>query len=134
MLYLFAAPVLAVALMQIQMPGCIKELRKLKFGQTMYELGPQTHLNKKGTPNMGGLVIGLVTVVVTVLFAALNYSRLAKNGGELARWWRGGRRREPCEFRSLQRPVGAAVCGAGCDGHRLYRRLYQGCKKEPRGP
>ena len=87
MLYLFAAPVLAVALMLILMPGCIKELRKLKFGQTMYELGPQTHLNKKGTPNMGGLVIGLVTVVVTVLFAALNYSRLAKNGGELARWW-----------------------------------------------
>lgn len=69
MLYLFAAPVLAVALMLILMPGCIKELRKLKFGQTMYELGPQTHLNKKGTPNMGGLVIGLVTVVVTVLFA-----------------------------------------------------------------
>ena len=87
MLYLFAAPVLAVALMLILMPGCIKELRKLKFGQTMYELGPQTHLNKKGTPNMGGLVIGLVTVVVTVLFAALNYSRHAKNGGELARWW-----------------------------------------------
>lgn len=87
MLYLFAAPVLAVALMLILMPGCIKELRKLKFGQTMYELGPQTHLNKKGTPNMGGLVIGLVTVVVTVLFAALNYSRFAKNGGELARWW-----------------------------------------------
>lgn len=87
MLYLFAAPVLAVALMLILMPGCIKELRKLKFGQTMYELGPQTHLNKKGTPNMGGLVIGLVTVVVTVLFAALNYSRLAKNGGELAHWW-----------------------------------------------
>ena len=87
MLYLFAAPVLAVALMLILMPGCIKELRKLKFGQTMYELGPQTHLNKKGTPNMGGLVIGLVTVVVTVLFAALNYSRLTKNGGELARWW-----------------------------------------------
>ena len=66
MLYLFAAPVLAVALMLILMPGCIKELRKLKFGQTMYELGPQTHLNKKGTPNMGGLVIGLVTVVVTL--------------------------------------------------------------------
>ena len=37
MLYLFAAPVLAVALMLILMPGCIKELRKLKFGQTMYE-------------------------------------------------------------------------------------------------
>ena len=56
MLYLFAAPVLAVALMLILMPGCIKELRKLKFGQTMYELGPQTHLNKKGTPNMLSLI------------------------------------------------------------------------------
>ncbi len=87
MLYLFAAPVLAIVLMLLLMPGCIQKLRKLKFGQTMYELGPQTHLNKKGTPNMGGLVIGSVTVAAAVLFSALSYSHAASDGGDSVRWW-----------------------------------------------
>ena len=66
MLYMIAAAVLAAALMLVLMPGCILKLKALKFGQTMYELGPQTHLSKKGTPNMGGIVMGPVTVVSTV--------------------------------------------------------------------
>lgn len=87
MLYLFAAPVLSVVLMLALMPTCIKRLRALKFGQTMYELGPQTHLNKKGTPNMGGVVIASVTVLVTVLFSALNYASLSAQAGAHAAWW-----------------------------------------------
>lgn len=66
MLYMIAAAVLAAALMLVLMPGCIQKLKALKFGQTMYELGPQSHLNKKGTPNMGGIVMGPVTVVSAV--------------------------------------------------------------------
>lgn len=66
MLYMVAAAVLAAILMLVLMPGCILKLKALKFGQTMYELGPQTHLSKKGTPNMGGIVMGPVTVVSTV--------------------------------------------------------------------
>ena len=69
MLYMFAGAALAAILVLVLMPGCIKKLRSLKFGQTMYELGPQSHLHKKGTPNMGGLVTAGVTVVCTVLFA-----------------------------------------------------------------
>ena len=66
MLYMIVAAALAAALMLALMPGCILKLKALKFGQTMYELGPQSHLNKKGTPNMGGIVMGPVTVVSTV--------------------------------------------------------------------
>lgn len=62
MLYMIAAAVLAAAMMLALMPTCIRKLKALKFGQTMYELGPQSHLNKKGTPNMGGIVMGPVTV------------------------------------------------------------------------
>lgn len=66
MVYMIAAAVLAAILMLVLMPGCILKLKKLKFGQTMYELGPQSHLNKKGTPNMGGIVMGPVTAVSAV--------------------------------------------------------------------
>ena len=71
MLYMIAAAALAAAMMLVLMPRCILKLKALKFGQTMYELGPQSHLNKKGTPNMGGIVMGPVTAVcATALFIA----------------------------------------------------------------
>ena len=37
-------------------------LRKLKFGQTILEIGPSWHKSKQGTPNMGGImfIIGIV--------------------------------------------------------------------------
>ena len=65
MIWPVSAAVLAFILMLILMPGCIRKLKKLKFGQTMYELGPQTHLSKQGTPNMGGIVTGAVTLTCT---------------------------------------------------------------------
>ena len=71
MLYMIAGAALAAAMMLALMPLCIKKLHALKFGQTMYKLGPQTHLNKKGTPNMGGIVMGPVTALSAVfMFAA----------------------------------------------------------------
>ena len=38
-------------------------LRKLKFGQTILDIGPSWHKSKQGTPNMGGLmfIIGIIT-------------------------------------------------------------------------
>lgn len=46
----------------------IAYLKKLKFGQTIYELGPQTHLNKQGTPAMGGIMIAGMTILAAVVF------------------------------------------------------------------
>ena len=45
-------------------PWAIRELRKLKVGQNVYELAPQTHKAKQGTPTMGGLVFALIALVV----------------------------------------------------------------------
>lgn len=45
-------------------------LRKLKFGQTILDIGPSWHKSKQGTPNMGGImfIIGIIiSFVVTVL-------------------------------------------------------------------
>ena len=87
MLYVFAAAILAAAMMLALMPTCIMKLKKLKFGQTMYELGPQSHLNKKGTPNMGGIVTGPVTTICTVLLTvALYVSDPVKGFWGLGNW------------------------------------------------
>jgi len=103
MLYMIGAAVLAAAMMLALMPVCIKKLRALKFGQTMYELGPQTHLNKKGTPNMGGVVMGPVTLVCTLALGLAMYFAAGT-----ARWPAGW-------FWSLRNPLWALVLLAlGC--------------------
>ena len=47
-------------------------LRKLKFGQTVRPEGPQTHLQKSGTPTIGGLIF-LVPVVFGGLLLCIKY-------------------------------------------------------------
>lgn len=56
-------------------PILIPFLRKLKFGQTEREDGPQSHLKKTGTPTMGGLVI-LASILVTSLIYIGKYSEI----------------------------------------------------------
>ena len=38
-------------------------LHKLKFGQTILEIGPKWHKNKQGTPTMGGILFIVGTLV-----------------------------------------------------------------------
>ena len=38
-------------------------LRKLKFGQTILEIGPSWHKKKQGTPNMGGFMFAIGMIV-----------------------------------------------------------------------
>ena len=71
--------------LSVFMPVIISFLRKLKFGQTEREEGPQSHLKKNGTPTMGGLVIlasilltsliyiGKFTEILPVLFMTLGF-------------------------------------------------------------
>jgi phospho-N-acetylmuramoyl-pentapeptide-transferase len=47
-------------------PFTIKLLRRLKFGQSIREEGPQSHLKKAGTPTMGGVII-LFAILVGLL-------------------------------------------------------------------
>ncbi|MBD1379930.1 phospho-N-acetylmuramoyl-pentapeptide-transferase [Metabacillus arenae] len=48
-------------------PIFIPFLRRLKFGQSIREEGPQSHLKKTGTPTMGGIMIILSIVVATIV-------------------------------------------------------------------
>jgi phospho-N-acetylmuramoyl-pentapeptide-transferase len=52
-------------------PGIIAWLRRLKVGQQVRDDGPQTHLNKQGTPTMGGLLIIAALVSSAVLWSDL---------------------------------------------------------------
>lgn len=44
-------------------------LRKLKIGQIERTDGPQSHLKKQGTPTMGGVIIALTMVILTIILA-----------------------------------------------------------------
>ncbi|MEZ0482536.1 phospho-N-acetylmuramoyl-pentapeptide-transferase [Planococcus sp. SSTMD024] len=59
------ALVMTVALMPVFIPL----LKRMKFGQSIREEGPESHLKKTGTPTMGGLVF-LISIIATVLVVA----------------------------------------------------------------
>lgn len=50
-------------------PVFIPVLRRLKFGQSIRQEGPERHYAKAGTPTMGGVIILLGLIISSVLFA-----------------------------------------------------------------
>ncbi|MDX2194118.1 MAG: phospho-N-acetylmuramoyl-pentapeptide-transferase [Gemmatimonadales bacterium] len=63
------ATVTALLLAFLVGPAIIRRLREHKIGQVVRADGPATHLGKKGTPTMGGLIILLATIIPTLLWA-----------------------------------------------------------------
>lgn len=53
-------------------PWMIRKLSRKKIGQSIRELGPQSHYEKKGTPTMGGALILVSVAVSTLLWADLS--------------------------------------------------------------
>lgn len=58
---------LAFVLTAILIPVLIPLLKRMKFGQTIREEGPESHLIKTGTPTMGGLSFITVTIILSVI-------------------------------------------------------------------
>ncbi|HLR16113.1 MAG TPA: phospho-N-acetylmuramoyl-pentapeptide-transferase [Bacillota bacterium] len=54
-------------------PIFIPFLRRLKFGQSIREEGPQSHMKKSGTPTMGGVMI-VLSIIVTSLIMSVKAS------------------------------------------------------------
>ncbi len=52
-------------------PWLIRRLQALQIGQTIREDGPDSHLVKKGTPTMGGILIIFAVTISTLLWANL---------------------------------------------------------------
>ena len=61
------ALLLSMAIALLTGPKLIAYLKKLHFGQTIYELGP-SHQQKQGTPVMGGLMMAAGILVSSLVF------------------------------------------------------------------
>ena len=66
MLRLIFALVGSIGLVLLIMPRVLPVLHRLKFGQTIYDLVPERHKAKQGTPTMGGLVFAATTTLVAM--------------------------------------------------------------------
>lgn len=67
--WMFGMGALVLVLTLVLMPPLIKELHKLKFGQTEREEGLESHKVKTGTPTMGGIGFVFIPLVVYSIFS-----------------------------------------------------------------
>jgi phospho-N-acetylmuramoyl-pentapeptide-transferase len=65
------AALTALAMSLLLGPALIRRLTQRQIGQTVRDDGPQSHLQKAGTPTMGGTLILLAIIVSTLLWADL---------------------------------------------------------------
>jgi phospho-N-acetylmuramoyl-pentapeptide-transferase len=63
------AAITALVICFVVGPWLIRKLQELQIGQTIREDGPDTHLAKKGTPTMGGILIIFAVAISTLLWA-----------------------------------------------------------------
>lgn len=71
-IYLLIALFISFLITVLISPLFIPYLRRLKFGQSIREEGPESHYKKKGTPTMGGLMIifSAITTTLIIVFKA----------------------------------------------------------------
>lgn len=72
---MFVVAIVSLIVTAVSGKVLIPYLRKLKFGQTIKEIGPTWHKNKQGTPTMGGIMmlIGIFAALgVGILFLVVS--------------------------------------------------------------
>ncbi|PGS48569.1 phospho-N-acetylmuramoyl-pentapeptide-transferase [Bacillus sp. AFS041924] len=73
---ILVAMITAFIIAVILSPIFIPYLRKLKFGQSIRDEGPQSHKKKSGTPTMGGIII-LIALSLSALFISMYFDVLS---------------------------------------------------------
>lgn len=58
-------------------PIVIPWLKRMKFGQTIYDLGPESHKKKQGVPTMGGIIFFIAAFVCTLIFSIKSGANIA---------------------------------------------------------
>ena len=71
---LTSTAIIAFLIVVILGPIFIPMLTKFKFGQTVRDDGPQTHLQKNGTPTMGGVIM-----IIAILITGLTRAKIDKD-------------------------------------------------------
>ena len=59
----------AFAMAMVLGPIVIPWLKKMKFGKEIYDLGPQSHKKKQGTPQMGGIIFAVPAIIAALAFS-----------------------------------------------------------------
>lgn len=72
-LAIVSAAVLGFAISALLGIVMVPYLHKLKFGQTILDIGPSWHKNKQGTPTMGGLMFIIAAVASMIIVAVTDY-------------------------------------------------------------
>ena len=67
-----SASITALAISFLIGPWVIKRLQENQIGEEIRLTGPKSHLKKKGTPTMGGVIIIISVLLPTLLFAKIN--------------------------------------------------------------
>ncbi|NJH66085.1 phospho-N-acetylmuramoyl-pentapeptide-transferase [Staphylococcus agnetis] len=65
----FLIAIIAFIITAVLVPVLIPTLKRMKFGQSIREEGPESHMKKTGTTTMGGLTF-LISAIVTTLIAS----------------------------------------------------------------
>ena len=68
MIFIYA--IISLLITFILGPILIPTLKRMKFGQSIREEGPQSHMKKTGTPTMGGLTF-LISIIITSIIAII---------------------------------------------------------------
>ena len=67
-----SAAIMALLISFILGPIIIRKLKTFQIGEEIRDFGPESHLKKKGTPTMGGLIILSAIIFPSLLLADLN--------------------------------------------------------------
>ena len=67
-----AASIMALIISFIIGPRIIHILHKKQIGEVIHQRGPESHMKKRGTPTMGGVIILTAVLLPTLLLAKLN--------------------------------------------------------------
>ncbi|SMB96435.1 Phospho-N-acetylmuramoyl-pentapeptide-transferase [Desulfonispora thiosulfatigenes DSM 11270] len=70
---ILTAGIISLVVCLITGPLLIPVLRRLKFGQTVRSDGPESHLQKQGTPTMGGVMFFFGLTLGTIFIAKDNF-------------------------------------------------------------
>lgn len=84
-LWAFATALLSFAISAISGKYLVPFLHKLKYGQTILDIGPSWHKNKQGTPTMGGLMF-ILAIVFTTVVSVIVYAVTHSGFGEMEKF------------------------------------------------
>ena len=128
-LWAAAAAVIAFGVTALMGKWAIPFLHKLKFGQTIKEVGPTWHKNKQGTPTMGGIMFIIGIFCAIIIAVPLYYSGTTYTGPDgIQSLWGESNLLQTRVFGGLIMALGFAAIGFLDDYIKVVKKRNLGLK------